>query len=331
MDMEELPYPYSGEVVIDGLARLFRSQGVGAVAAVLEHAHGRVVQTRYDNWDGGTYYYTLYVDVPIEQFATIEPTLRNVEDAVAKKFRVMFRPPGNLALDGVVITAIVDQSTGRAVPVAAEDDVKRIWGVGGFRLFLSHVSSEKAQVGALKQHLSGLAVSAFVAHEDIEPSREWLREIDLALASAHALAALLTPGFHESRWTDQEIGIALGRGVTVIPVRLGIEPYGFIARQQALAGRLGNPKELAADIASLLSRNPHTAATRRSMLVRSLETSRCYVETHDAMRLLQDASGFTPEELARLEAACIANDQVGGASGIRKKVADLVARERATG
>ena len=31
----------------------------------------------------------------------------------------------------------------------------------------------------------------------------------------HVLVALLTPDFHESKWTDQEVGFAIGKGVLV--------------------------------------------------------------------------------------------------------------------
>ena len=47
-------------------------------------------------------------------------------------------------------------------------------------------------------------------------------------------AALMTKNFHDSNWTDQEIGFALGRGVMVIAVNLGRNPYGFIGDMQAL-------------------------------------------------------------------------------------------------
>ena len=49
-----------------------------------------------------------------------------------------------------------------------------------------------------------------------------------------AFAALMTEGFHDSDWTDQEVGFALARGVPVIAVKLGRDPYGFLGKFQAL-------------------------------------------------------------------------------------------------
>ncbi len=47
--------------------------------------------------------------------------------------------------------------------------------------------------------------------------------------------ALMTESFHESDWTDQEVGFAFARGVPIIAVRLGKDPYGFIGKFQALS------------------------------------------------------------------------------------------------
>lgn len=47
------------------------------------------------------------------------------------------------------------------------------WKSGYFKLFLSHLSSFKVQTVHLQSVLKKYAISGFVAHEDIEPSREW--------------------------------------------------------------------------------------------------------------------------------------------------------------
>jgi hypothetical protein len=49
-----------------------------------------------------------------------------------------------------------------------------------------------------------------------------------------AFVAVMTERFHVSDWTDQEVGFALARGVPVIALRLGRDPYGFLGKFQAL-------------------------------------------------------------------------------------------------
>jgi hypothetical protein len=100
-----------------------------------------------------------------------------------------------------------------------------------FRLFISHTSSNAALATKLKQKLWFFGISAFVAHEDIEPTREWQIEIESALRTMDGILALLTADFHTSHWTDQEIGSALGRCLPIIPLSVdGTIPYGFMGK-----------------------------------------------------------------------------------------------------
>ena len=129
--------------------------------------------------------------------------------------------------------------------------IKRIWGGDGYRLFLSHKAEVKKKTGSLKEKLRLYGISAFVAHADIRPTRDWEKEIVRALHSMDALVALMTEHFHESNWTDQEVGFALGRRVPTIAVDLGSGPYGFLARIQALSTTWSDATE---DIVKLLGR-----------------------------------------------------------------------------
>jgi hypothetical protein len=154
-------------------------------------------------------------------------------------------------------------SAKRTVP---EDAEKRIWGAGeSFRIFLSHISKFKVETAELKKRLELFGVSCFVAHMDIKPSKEWQDEIELALASMDGFVALLTEKFHESSWTDQEVGFAFARRVPIIAVCLGIDPYGFIGKFQGLASNWPNS---AVDIAKVLIKhdkmfNSYVRALRR--------------------------------------------------------------------
>jgi hypothetical protein len=130
-------------------------------------------------------------------------------------------------------------TTSRGVSPEAAD---KIW-AEGFRVFLSHKSEVKKEAAALRDDLSIFGISAFVAHEDIRPTKPWQDEIEAALLSMDAFVALMTDGFHDSDWTDQEVGFALARGVPVIAVKLGRDPYGFIGKFQALRTDWGNAAE----------------------------------------------------------------------------------------
>src|SRR5689334_6406819 len=126
------------------------------------------------------------------------------------------------------LSKLIDQRSQAPVPA--------FWTPGQFRLFLSHVSQFKQRTAALRDALAKFHISGFVAHDTIEPGELWQREIEAALRSMDAMAAILTPGFPSSRWTDQEVGWALGAGVYVLPIRRGLDPYGFVAEVQGIRG-----------------------------------------------------------------------------------------------
>ena len=114
------------------------------------------------------------------------------------------------------------------------DAAKHLWADEHFRLFLSHKDEVKREAAVLRDKLRYYGISAFVAHEDIRPTKEWQDEIENALATMDGFIALMTPNFHDSDWTDQEVGYAIARGVPIISVRMGRDPYGFLGKFQAL-------------------------------------------------------------------------------------------------
>ena len=126
------------------------------------------------------------------------------------------------------------------------------WLPNHFKLFLSHIASFKEKTHLLKISLLKYGISSFVAHDDIEPTREWQDEIEKALFTLDALAAILLPNFHESKWTDQEIGVAIGRNKLVIPIRKGIDPYGFIGKYQGFNSQGKTIDQVAKGIAEIL-------------------------------------------------------------------------------
>jgi hypothetical protein len=128
-------------------------------------------------------------------------------------------------------------------PKVSAKAIKRIWEGDGYRLFLSHRSEVSKEANKLTEQLRVYGVSAFVAHTSIRATLAWQNEIENALYSMDGLAALMTEDFHKSDWTDQEVGFALGRHVPVIPARLGRNPYGFLARIQALSCNWDNAAE----------------------------------------------------------------------------------------
>jgi len=312
--MPEAVYPKPINEVIETLAEIFRHQGRSGIVELLKVAHARFDQTDFDNWNGGTSTWALRLEVPVALFAELEPRITNIEKEIGSKFASFERLYPNDHLGEVTITPVLAGATARGERMApSEKEMQRRWPTGLFRLFLSHSSENKAEVAALGAELAILGIEAFVAHEDIEPSLEWQNEIELALRSMHALVALITPDFHARRWTDQEIGWALGRGVLVIPVRMGADPYGFIGKYQGTPGAFSQTKALAKSIVNTLLAKEQTHGEMRRSLVRAFANSNSYITTQALSKLIVAIEDFSDDEKEALRSACENNKYVADA------------------
>jgi hypothetical protein len=174
------------------------------------------------------------------------------------------------------------------------------WEPFHFKLFLSHLSSFKATTGQLQAALRKFGISAFVAHVDIKPTREWQDEIEAGLHSMDALAAILMPGFKESNWTDQEVGVAVGRGVLVIPIIRGLNPYGFISKFQGLNASGKKVGDVADEMFRILVTSPKTRARMLSCLTETTLQSKAEAEALFKLRKLAATKDLPPAHLQKL-------------------------------
>ena len=315
--MSEPSFPQPVNTVVATLVDIFRHQGRTEVVDLLISAHAYFDLTDSDNWNGGTYTWALRLEVPLIVFASIEPRLSRIEKEIIAKLAHFTRQYANEHFGEVTILPI----TAGAVPLGqrmatSDAEVRHLWADDRFRLFLSHVSKHKVAVSRLKDALWRCGVDAFVAHEDIEPTLEWQHEIELGLRSMHSLAALITNDFRDSRWTDQEVGWALGRGVPGVPVRLGADPYGLAGKFQGVSGTLEQPETLAEAVVTTLLTNPHTHGAMRRALIKSFgEASSCDM-AETLCRLLVSIKDITDEERTALWHACANSVYVADAVGV---------------
>jgi hypothetical protein len=175
------------------------------------------------------------------------------------------------------------------------------WEPFHLKLFLSHLSVFKAPTGELQKALRKFGISAFVAHVDIEPTREWQNEIEAGLNSMDALAAILMPGFKESDWTDQEIGVAVGRGVLVIPLIRGLNPYGFISKYQGLNVAGMNVSQVALEIFRILVASPKTMTKMLSCLTETTIQSKSEEEALFKLGQLKAIRNLPTAHLVKLK------------------------------
>jgi hypothetical protein len=158
------------------------------------------------------------------------------------------------ASDSVIISIASDFNIPVPSMVALTSSLPKEWRDDNlFRLFISHLAIHKKQAKRLKDTLSPYHISGFIAHEDIEPTKEWQKEIERALWTMDAMLAVHTEKFSESIWTQQEIGFALGRGLKVISLKMDEDPRGFISKNQAILRSGRTAESVSTDIVSIIT------------------------------------------------------------------------------
>jgi TIR domain len=240
------------------------------------------------------------------------------------------------ATDGTLVAIHEFLSGEDAAPSDSSVDAFSLWGSEPGRAFLSHIHENRIFVGNVKTSLSHYGISGFVAHADINPSKQWRAAILEAIRSCHLFVAFLDEGFHESQWCDQEVGFAIACEAPILPVRPpgfdrdSLRHDGFIEQHQDVYlddARHPDYAWLAEQVLNSLLTHSRTQDVGVKALVESFVYSDSYDETRRLWRLIEQQPLIESAQLRRLEYAVQTNRQVYEATSkpFRGKIPELVA------
>lgn len=302
-------------------------RGAAEEASLLAQASASLIETGYDNWNGGTDYFTFTLEVPVVVYARIEDDREVLEKAILRRVSDLIRTEAGVGISQVVISPHMEESepTGAGEATTAEV-VPAFWTPGYFRLFLSHPSAVKKGAHAVKEALAEYQIAAFVAHDDIEPTREWQAEIESALRTMDALAGVLTPDFIASKWCDQEVGFALGRGKLVVPLRAGADPHGFLGKHQGLLIRGVKPADIASELFAILIRHELSSARMADAVIERLTKATSWERAKQATALIEQVAVLNRGQVAKLAQAPEVNEEVAGAFTVPDRIQALISR-----
>ena len=236
--------PKNIERYLAALSKLYANQGQKELQEIIVNSQIRVHEAwSSDNWNGGTFGHAVYLVVPESIYLGTVKQKNKFQKQIKVDINNIHNVQNEFVEEVFLEMELVEEQDWRKESglllsgkrVILPEAINRIWGNEGYKVFLSHKTEVKKETAALKEELKLYGISCFVAHKDIHPTKEWQNEIENALSSMDSLIALLTDKFHDSIWTDQEVGFAFGCGIPIIPVKLGIDPYGFIGKFQALS------------------------------------------------------------------------------------------------
>ena len=199
---------------------------------------------------------------------------------------------------------------------------------GGVKTFLSHHAESKVLAANIRDELSAYGFDAFVAHEDIEPTRIWEPEIWNSLNSMKLMIALLTPKFQQSNWTGQELGFALARNVPIIPIRIGADPFGFIAKIQAISRPQNRTDGLGRELFELMLANESEKlrALGNEALVCAVSRVDNFDEANELASILPAVRDLSTEQVASIESAFKTNSQLQWSFKFPRAIAQCLTR-----
>jgi hypothetical protein len=316
-DKNKFDLPKQLERCLAAISKLYAQEGKRQLQEIVVNSQTRIHEAwSTDNWNGGTYGHALYLVVPEALFLNVAKkrdaiqkqikedlnNIHNVQNEFVEEVFLEMEAEDNFEWrkDSGLLLA-----SKRVVPPSA---TRRIWGEEGFRLFLSHRSEVKKQTAELKESLLVYGISCFVAHTDIRPTKAWQDEIENALSTMDAFVALMTENFHESDWTDQEVGFAFARGVPMIAVKFGRDPYGFIGKFQALTCSWATA---AKEIAGVLIKHDRML----NAYIKAVHNCSHFDEGNCLASVLPDIDQLTDDQADALVSAYDNNIEVSGSFG----------------
>ena len=287
-----------------------------------------VEDTGYDNWNGGQHGHDVRLYVPLETLAKIDIDEQlEVAGVIATDLRKLCGSIEDEYVNNLVIEMEDENDVHyqRAVPFSSRPVVAperlSIWKPGLVRVFISHRDKHKRAASGLAEELEDYGFSCFVAHDTIPANEEWRKVIVSGLETMEVMLVFLTDDFHESTFTMQEVGYALGRGIPYVSLKLeSRDPPGFISQTQALRGHLADPTASAKNLSRLLAE----AIGRPERLQSALVTAFCEAPNWSEAgsrfdRMKGVVTRLSDAEFAAIVEAYAKNDQLHNATYLTTK------------
>src|SRR5574341_621347 len=192
------------------------------------------------------------------------------------------------------------------------------------KVFLSYSSLDRKLAGKIKHELEDYGLEVFVAHEDIEPLAVWVDTIRAELEACNVFIPILTENFDESDWTDQETGIAVASDKLIIPLKVTIDPHGFISRYQALKIDIKEIASSCRKIAKLIALKPVLGDLFRDSLIKKFGESWSFDNASHNTKLLVSIGGYNSRQVITIIRYIIENNQINQSFKARRKLRNFI-------
>jgi len=95
------------ESLLSGLTQVFMSERSPREAALLASAKAEIAFKEYDNWDGGTYYYSLTLEIPTLVYGQVVSDLEAIERRILERTKLITRQIHTHYIADIYITPLL--------------------------------------------------------------------------------------------------------------------------------------------------------------------------------------------------------------------------------
>jgi len=83
------------------VGEILKADKLEEISDILNKAQVSIEQTGYDNWNGGMYLYTVYINIDIQSFVSIRDKIQTIEATLLEKFNLVTRQVENEAITNI--------------------------------------------------------------------------------------------------------------------------------------------------------------------------------------------------------------------------------------
>lgn len=200
------------------------------------------------------------------------------------------------------------------------------WKDGYFKIYISHLNSNKLIAISLKKSLEKYAINAFLPKLNNHSIVKDQNRNEIALKTCDSLIALVSNGFHSSYSANQEIGVGIGRDISILSVQMtNYKPYGMITKYPTI--KFDNIEDITKNIFLALIQNNKTRENMASSLMFMFENSSTFSSAKENIILLEQNTFWNFDLIERLKNSPKENDQIRQAMGVKDRI-DRIIREQ---
>ena len=193
-------------------------------------------------------------------------------------------------------------------------------------IFVSHSNKDINLTKEIEGFINKSYIKLFFAHRGINGSEKWNETIRVNIDGCDGMLALVTPNFHTSEYTKQEVGAAWVRKKPILPVCVDkARPKGFIKEIQWILYSNSWPYESTGEIIKFALSQNREHEEMVDIVVKMLIGSESYPHSGCLTTILESEESLTPKQIAGIEHALETNPQVYGAHQVSSKLERLIA------